>query len=121
MKGMDIDLDYLKRFCKEDRARMERYVNMYIQGSPALFQDLLAKVEAGDAEGLAVAAHSLRPQVNYMGAQRVFDLLTAIESEARTKGTTACGSKVQECIAFNGSVVTELQDWLAAGRSAQIG
>ena len=115
MEGMNIDLDYLKRFCKEDRSRMERYVNMYIQGSPALFQDLLTKVEAGDAEGLAVAAHSLRPQVNYMGAQQVFDRLAAIEHDARSLGAAACRDNVLECVRSNAGILDELRAWLAGG------
>jgi len=110
-----IDLDYLSRFCKEDRSRVERYVSMYVQGSPALFADLTAKLEAGDSEGLAVAAHSLRPQVNYMGAQQVFDLLTGIEADARAKGTAACAEAVRECLRLNEIVLRELQAWASAG------
>lgn len=115
MEGPLTSLDYLFRFCKEDRARMERYVNMYLQGSPAMFQDLKAKMDAGDAEGLAVSAHSLRPQVNYMGAQRLFDLLTEIEQRARAEGAAACSSAVNEALAMNEQVSAELRAQLEIG------
>ena len=115
MNGMHTDLAYLGRFCKEDRSRMERYVHMYLEGAPALFQDLVAKQEAGDAEGLAVAAHSLRPQLNYMGAQRVFDLLTLVETEARVQGAAACRAKVDECVELNAKVMDELRAWVGEG------
>jgi HPt (histidine-containing phosphotransfer) domain-containing protein len=115
MHGTHTDLAYLGRFCKEDRSRMERYVHMYLEGAPALFHDLVARLEAGDAEGLAVAAHSLRPQVNYMGAQRVFDLLTKVETEARAQGTAACRAMVNECVDLNAKVMDDLRAWLGEG------
>ena len=94
---------------------MERYVRMYLQGAPAMFQTLLSRLDAGGAEGLAIAAHSLRPQVNYMGAQCLFALLSAIETEARPNGASASRGSVLECLAMNTQVVAELDAWLAAG------
>ncbi|MBP6697377.1 MAG: hypothetical protein KA175_07155, partial [Flavobacteriales bacterium] len=70
---------------------------------------LQALQAAGDADGLAVAAHSLRPQVNYMGAQRLFDLLTSIEQQARTDGAGACADQVKEALALNEKVMAELR------------
>lgn len=109
MGSPHIDLAYLERFCKGDRSRMEKYVQMYLHGAPDLFAKLSGLFEAGDAEGLAVAAHSLRPQVNYMGAQGLFDLLTSIEQVARTEGTSACARKVKEALALNELVLSQLR------------
>lgn len=109
MEGSHIDMAYLERFCKGDRSRMEKYIQMYLQGAPGLFAKLTAFLSAGDSEGLAVAAHSLRPQVNYMGAQRIFDLLTVIEEKARTNGAAACAVQVNEVLALNEMVMTELR------------
>jgi HPt (histidine-containing phosphotransfer) domain-containing protein len=102
------DLSYLERFCKGDRSRMEKYIRMYVDGTPDLFAKLRACVSAGDAEGLAVTAHSLRPQVNYMGAQTLFDLLTDIEQRARAEGAASCARSVEECMALNEKVIAEL-------------
>ncbi len=112
MEGPHIDLTYLERFCKGDRSRMEKYMQMYLQGAPDLFAKLSSLFEAGDAEGLAVAAHSLRPQVNYMGAQGLFDLLTSIEQVARTEGAAACADAVKEALALNDLVLSELRGQL---------
>ncbi|MEO8591042.1 MAG: Hpt domain-containing protein [Flavobacteriales bacterium] len=109
MESTHTDLAYLERFCKGDRSRMEKYVQLYLQGAPALFANLDRALRAGDGEGLAVAAHSLRPQVNYMGAQRLFDLLTALETCARVEGASACADQVRECTALNGKVMAELR------------
>ena len=109
MAGPHTDLAYLERFCKGDRSRMEKYVLMYLQGAPDLFQKLKSLLDSGDGGSLAVAAHSLRPQVNYMGAQRLFELLTMIEDRARGEGATACAPLVQEAMDLNKNVMAELQ------------
>lgn len=103
------DLGYLERFCKGDQARMQKYIAMYLQGAPDLFAKLSTALAAGDAEALAVSAHSLRPQVNYMGAQRLFDLLTNLEQRARSEGATACTGSVSEVLALNEEVMAELR------------
>lgn len=109
MEAPHIDLTYLERFCKGDRARMEKYIRMYLSGSPSLFAKLEEHLHAGDGEGLAVAAHSMRPQVNYMGAQHLFDLLTETEARARERGATACAAQVKEALELNVLVMEELE------------
>ena len=113
MEGPCIDLAYLERFCKGDRARMEKYIRMYLDGAPGLFAKLEDRLKAGDGEGLAVAAHSVRPQVNYMGAQRLFDLLTRIEEQARTAGPAACAVDVNGALSLNAIVMAELRTELS--------
>jgi hypothetical protein len=108
----NVDLGYLERFCKGDRTRMEKYIRMYLDAAPGLFAQLKERAEVGDAEALAVAAHSLRPQVNYMGAQVLFDRLTTIEQGARTEGAAACATEVAEAYDLNEKVMAELRSAL---------
>jgi HPt (histidine-containing phosphotransfer) domain-containing protein len=103
------DLAYLERFCKSDRARMEKYIQMYLIGAPDLFEKMNSALAAQDGESLAVAAHSARPQVNYMGAQKLFDLLTALEQQARADGASACHALVKEAMDLNEKVMAELR------------
>lgn len=107
-----MDLGYLERFCKGDRSRMEKYIRMYIDASPGLFADLAVKATAGDADGLALAAHSLRPQVNYMGAQHLLEALTMIEQKARAEGTAACAELIARLPGMNETVMAELRSAL---------
>lgn len=109
MEGPHIDLAYLERFCKGDRARMGKYIRLYLEGAPSLFRALPASLKAGDGPGLAMAAHSLRTQVNLMGAQRLFELLTAIEEKAHAEGSAACANQVAEAMALSEQVMEELQ------------
>ncbi|HRO40984.1 MAG TPA: hypothetical protein PLV70_03615 [Flavobacteriales bacterium] len=110
MEATHTDLGFLEQFCKGDRTRMEKYIGIYLNGAPAGFALMEERMHAGDSEGLAVAAHSLRPQVNYMGAQRLFNLLTEIEALARDKGASACGAQVKEAVELNRLVLEELKD-----------
>ncbi len=103
------DLAYLERFCKGDRARMEKYLRMYLEGAPGLFARMGDALAAQDGEALAVAAHSARPQVNYMGAQKLFDLLTTLEEKARGEGASACHALVKEATVLNEKVMAELR------------
>ena len=68
-----------------------------------------------DAEGLATAAHSLRPQVSYMGAHELFDLLTRIEQCARQQGVAACKEHLSRLSELSDQVMTELHTALEEG------
>lgn len=85
-----MDLSYLERFCKGDGSRMHAYLRMYLDGAPDLFRRMEERVAADDGEGLAQVAHSLRPQVHFMGARALFELLTTLEDRARSEGAAAC-------------------------------
>lgn len=107
-----IDLGYLEHFCKVDRDRVEQTIRMDLEASPGLFADLALKAAAGDADGLALAAHSLRPQVNYMGAQHLFEALTAVEQKARAEGVAACAELIARSPGMNANVMAELRSAL---------
>lgn len=111
MEEVVIDLAYLERFSKGDRSRMAKYIGLYLDGAPALFARLSDCQARGDAEGLGIAAHSLRTQVNLMGAGRLHELLTAIERDTGTLGAAGCESAVREALMVNDRVMASLRDW----------
>jgi hypothetical protein len=112
------DLSDLQQFCKGDRARMEKYIRMYLSTATTSFAQLGERLSADDAAGLALVAHSLRPQVIHMGARTVIDKLAAIEQCARTEGTAACKPLIDEVLALSAQVDAELRSQLSAGPSA---
>ncbi len=109
MADRHTDLTYLNEVCAGDGAQIRRYILAYLDRSPVLFAELMAKANAGDAKGLSLSAHSLRPLAIYMGAQRLFDLLTDIEQEAPKEGAAACIEKVHDSCALNEHVMRELR------------
>src|SRR5262245_30412690 len=113
MAGEHIDLSHLEELCRGDRSRMERYIRAYLVSSPASIAQLTEQLNAGDADQLALVAHSLRPQATYMGAHGVLALLTSIEECARAKGTASCSAFVNELLALTERVNAELRAHLA--------
>lgn len=109
-----IDLSYLERLYKGDRSRIVQWIQIYLEEAPEQFQRLSHHVERNDAEGLAAAAHDLRPQAHYVGAARMVELLVAIGQRARADGADACAEMVGELRSLDALVEGELKAILAA-------
>ena len=115
-----MDLSYLERMCKGDHARMHRYIALYLQEAPDLFSQLEQALRSGRGETLATSAHSLRPQVKYMGGNILYSTLTTIEIRARARGAEACAELVSEAIAQNVALMASLRGWSEAVRSPNV-
>lgn len=110
MADKTTDLSKLERFCKGDRQRMLRYIDLYMEMAPRLFADLKEHILSGDADGTARMAHGLRPQVDHMGATALFALLHTLESLARTQGASACKAHLPELTRLSERVMLELRE-----------
>lgn len=107
-----IDLDYLKGVCNGDGVRMQRYINMYLQSAPSLFDQMAQQCQSGDAEALSRTAHGLKPQATYMGANELVEKLKELELQAKNEGTGACKDLLDQCAQLNAAVIGELQSAL---------
>lgn len=108
------DLSQLDRLYKGDRARMARWVGIYLDETPGQLQRMAACVERADLQGLLAIVHDLKPTMYYLGAQPLQELLVRLAQEARTAGVAACGPVLQELMDEARSVSSELQDHLQA-------
>lgn len=115
MLHQHIDLSYLERLYKGDRARMVQWIRMYLEETPDYFRKLSHCLITGDAAGLAAAAHDLRPQAHYVGASRMLELLIAIGQKAHGSGTEACADLVDEIMSLSHVVDTELRSVIKVG------
>ncbi len=92
---------------------MDRYIRAYLEAQPdgsAQLQEMLA---AGNTKGLALVAHSLRPQNSIMGAQACLDALDAIEQNARQDHLHSCAGPVAKFVQLQEAVTAELRTYLA--------
>lgn len=87
-----IDLSYLERLYKGDRARVHAWVNIYLEELPILLARMDTCIRQDDAAGLVQVLHDLRPQAHYLGAREMHDILERMGSEARSRGASACTS-----------------------------
>ncbi|HEY0977655.1 MAG TPA: Hpt domain-containing protein [Flavobacteriales bacterium] len=104
-----IDLSFLERFCNGDRARMARYIALYLSEAPALFTELEMHALSDDAEALAATAHSIRPMAHQMGAQELMEALTTLEERVRTEGVQACTALIEDVLARSAEADAALQ------------
>ncbi len=76
------DLSFLKQFTGDNPEKMKKYINMFLMAAPDLMDKMEAYLKAGDYDGLKVAAHSLKPQISYMGIKGQEQAIVDIESYA---------------------------------------
>lgn len=74
------NLDFLKNFTKGDKEKMRRYVGMYLSSTPQVIQEMEEFLEAENFENVRLKAHSIKPQVQYMGITELSALLLQIEN-----------------------------------------
>ena len=89
MQAQTINLDFLSEFTKSDRAKMHRYVEMYLRTAPKVIAELQSHLDSNNLESLKLKAHSIKPQVQYMGISALKDVLAEIESAINNKHETS--------------------------------
>ncbi|MCB0790647.1 MAG: Hpt domain-containing protein [Flavobacteriales bacterium] len=107
------DIAQLRSLCNGDTARMERYIRMFLQGTPALFEQLRADLDGGDLESLSRNAHGLKPQATYMGAAQLKEDLQRLEQAAHGGDSVDCASLLERCRELHAEVMRELEGALA--------
>jgi signal transduction histidine kinase/CheY-like chemotaxis protein/HPt (histidine-containing phosphotransfer) domain-containing protein len=76
------DMEFLRGFTggKEDKIR--KYVGMFLENAPKLLQQVDEMLEQKDFPALKIAAHSLKPQLSYMGVKEEVSHIFLIEQTA---------------------------------------
>ena len=108
MNAAYTDMEQLAKLCNGDQNRMQRYIRMFLQGTPGLFEQMRTAQAAADLEGLSRTAHGLKPQAQYMGARLLNDRLQLLENVARAGDLTASASALDECVRIHAEVMNEL-------------
>ncbi len=80
------DLTFLRSFASGNSEKVAKYVGMFLQNGQRLLGEIEAALPAGDWEGLKIAAHSLKPQLGYMGVKEEWSNILLIEQTAGGAG-----------------------------------
>ncbi|MBL7950795.1 MAG: Hpt domain-containing protein [Flavobacteriales bacterium] len=110
--ALHVDLGFLRRICKGDHARMAEFIRAYLTTAPRLYEDLTEAAQRGDAKALSAATHDLRPQVHYMGAHRLAELLETIDQQARLEPPVLRIDLVDLALPIGGALSVELHEVL---------
>jgi HPt (histidine-containing phosphotransfer) domain-containing protein len=76
------DMTFLQSFTGGNQDKINKYINIFLQIYPKNIEDMKAHLSNGDYDRLRATAHSLKPQITYMGIKGGADLIQKIEKNA---------------------------------------
>ena len=82
------NLDFLKQFTNNDLQKMNKYIGMFLENAPKLLSRLENGMTNQDFEEVKIAAHSLKPQMSYMGIDEELSHIFMIEQLAGSQTHT---------------------------------
>jgi len=79
-----VDLSFLEKFTKGNTTKMKRYISMYLDMAPETFERMQQNIEDKSWSEVAVNAHSLKPQADYLGITTLKEVLVEIENKVKS-------------------------------------
>ena len=99
---------------------LEKVIALYLSESQKTFDNIRACVEAGDAEALRRAAHTLKSSSANVGATGVFDLCRKIEEQAAAGSLPSAGDlRLDRLEEEYGAARRDLQAFLGSVRGEE--
>ncbi|MEO6833552.1 MAG: tetratricopeptide repeat protein [Chitinophagaceae bacterium] len=80
------DKTFLKQFTGGKEDKIEKYVGMFLENAPRLLNHLDEGLKANDLGEIKIVAHSLKPQLTYMGVKEAVSNIFLIEQTAGGAG-----------------------------------
>lgn len=74
-----INLEFLVKFTKGDKEKIRRYIAMYLVTTSQVIDEMEKFLKENNLENVRLKAHSMKPQVQYMGITDLTDILLQIE------------------------------------------
>lgn len=82
--GKLTDMTFLENFTGKNPERMKKYILIFLESTPPEEKMMGEHLLEKNWEGIRAAAHSMRPQMTYMGIKSASDLLSVIEKNCET-------------------------------------
>ena len=76
------DMNFLKQFSGGNPEKVQKYVGMFLENAPKLLDNIDRALAAKEYETIKIAAHSLKPQLSYMGVKEEVSNIFLIEKSA---------------------------------------
>ncbi|MBS1644433.1 MAG: response regulator [Bacteroidetes bacterium] len=80
------DMSFLNQFTGGKSEKVEKYVGMFLENAPRLLRQLDEALANNNLADAKIAAHSLKPQLGYMGIKEEFSNIFLIEQTAGGAG-----------------------------------
>jgi HPt (histidine-containing phosphotransfer) domain-containing protein len=79
------DLTFLQSFTGGNKEKMNKYITIFLQMCPGQLDNMQSLLQSANYDGLRATAHSLKPQITYMGIKQGEGLIKNIEQNAGDK------------------------------------
>jgi HPt (histidine-containing phosphotransfer) domain-containing protein len=76
------DMQFLKQFTGGKPEKMHKYIGMFLENAPKLLESIDKGLATNDYPSIKIAAHSLKPQLSYMGVKEDVSKIFLIEQSA---------------------------------------
>ncbi len=76
------DMQFLRQLTGGNREKMQKYIGMFLDNAPKLLDSIDKGLLAKDYPAIKIAAHSLKPQLSYMGVKEEISKIFLIEQTA---------------------------------------
>jgi HPt (histidine-containing phosphotransfer) domain-containing protein len=107
-----VELSFLEKFTKGDIPKMKKYISMYLNTSPETFDKMQQNIVDGSWKELAVNAHSLKPQAEFMGIVGLKEVLIEIENKLREDQTQEMDSLFDRAKSMHTESMKFLQEFI---------
>ena len=77
--GNVVDLTYLKSFCDNDAAQMNKYIAMFCDDAPDAIRKINAAMESENTKALHKLVHAFKPRLQMMGMKQALEFANNIE------------------------------------------
>jgi HPt (histidine-containing phosphotransfer) domain-containing protein len=76
------DMQFLRQFAGGNDEKMAKYVGMFLENGPKLLNTIEQSLQGKDYGAVKIAAHSMKPQLSYMGVKEEVSHIFLIEQTA---------------------------------------
>ncbi|MBS1771665.1 MAG: tetratricopeptide repeat protein [Bacteroidetes bacterium] len=76
------DMQFLNQFANGSQEKMNKYIGMFLENGPRLLTNIEQALATKDYPSLKIAAHSMKPQLSYMGVKEDVSHIFLIEQTA---------------------------------------
>jgi signal transduction histidine kinase/CheY-like chemotaxis protein/HPt (histidine-containing phosphotransfer) domain-containing protein len=80
------DMQFLRQFTGGNTEKMQKYIGMFLENGPRLLASIEESLSKKDLPTLKIAAHSMKPQLSYMGVKEDISHVFLIEQTAGEAG-----------------------------------
>ncbi len=106
------DLDFLFEFTEGDKKQMLHFIQKFVDNYPKEVDAINRALVNTDREALYLAAHSFRPQLEFVGMKAAASLLLAVERGARDEMGFNQLAKLFMQVKDQLNVLPPVSDWM---------